>query len=137
MADKLTRSELAAVIILRVIGIGALFATAALLLPMDWMDAIHRFLGLGPMPRGPIVEYLARSLTAFYAALGSIVLLVSLDLQRYRPLAVWLAVLFCLMGCALVAIDWSAGLPAGWTATEGPPTIAVGALLLWLLRKRS
>ena len=45
---------------------------------------------LGPFPTAPIVEYLARSLSAFYALHGVITLVISTDVPRYRPLiGVW------------------------------------------------
>ncbi len=46
---------------------GAVMATAlvAVFLPQDWMAAIHQWLGLGKFPEGIIVDYLARSLSAF------------------------------------------------------------------------
>ena len=63
----MNRSELAIVIILRVIGITGLFAIPAIFLPYSWMNAIHDYMGLGELPDTPIVSYLARSLSAFYA----------------------------------------------------------------------
>jgi hypothetical protein len=48
------------VVFLRIAGVGGLFALAAVVMPMPWMAAIHRWLGLGEMPTGPVVEYLAR-----------------------------------------------------------------------------
>jgi hypothetical protein len=35
------------------------------------MGAARRWLGLGEMPTGPVVEYLGRSLSAFYAVTGA------------------------------------------------------------------
>jgi hypothetical protein len=55
-------------------------------MPMSWMAATHRWLGLGEMPAGPIVEYLARSQSAFYALVGVLCLVMASDLDRYRPL---------------------------------------------------
>ena len=47
-------------ILLGVIGVGLLVATAAVFLPVEWMAAIHRWLGLGEFPDSPITIYLAR-----------------------------------------------------------------------------
>ena len=49
-------------------GVMTLLALPAVFLPQAAMDAIHRSLGLGPLPEGPIVLYLARSLSAFTIA---------------------------------------------------------------------
>jgi len=50
------------------------------------MDGIHHYVGLGEMPKSPIVNYLARSLSAFYAMLGAFTLFISFDINRYRNL---------------------------------------------------
>ena len=57
----MTRIKLLA-IVLRVVGVTTLLALFAVVMPMPWMVATHRWLGLGEMPRDAVVEYLARSL---------------------------------------------------------------------------
>jgi hypothetical protein len=54
--------------------IPGLFGLDAVFVPLSWMDATHRWLGLGEMPTAPVVEYLARSVSAFYAVLGALCL---------------------------------------------------------------
>ena len=76
----MTKSDKALVILLRFVGVGALFALVAVFMPFSWMAATHRWLGLGEMPTGPVVEYLARSLSAFYAVMGALCLVVAADL---------------------------------------------------------
>jgi hypothetical protein len=58
----MTRADKALVILLRFVGVGALFALVAVFMPSSWMAATHRRLGMGEMPTGPVVEYLARFL---------------------------------------------------------------------------
>ena len=62
-AKKLLRS------ILIFNGILTLCALPAVFLPTSLMDSTHRQLGLGPLPDGPIVQYLARSVAGLYAAI--------------------------------------------------------------------
>ena len=71
-------------LLLRVVGITSLFALLAVVMPMPWMEAAHQWLGLGEMPRGNVVEYLARSLSAFYALFGFLCLVLATDIERYR-----------------------------------------------------
>ena len=68
----MTKSDKALVILLRFVGVGSLSALVAVVMPSTWMAATHRWLGLGEMPTGPVVEYLARSLSAFYAVMGAL-----------------------------------------------------------------
>ncbi len=130
----LSRREKIAAGILRVIGCGGLLAFPAILMPLEAMTAIHSRLGLGAVSAAPIVEYLARTTSMFYVVAGIITLVISFDLHRYRPLARlwgWLAVA---KGLAVLVIDLDVGLPVWWTAVEGPSSILIGLLLLWLLR---
>ena len=130
----MTKTDKALVILLRFVGVSALFALAAVLMPVSWMAATHRWLGLGERPTGPVVEYLARSLSAFYAIMGALCLVLTTDLERYRPLVRFLGLAFARMSVVLLGVDLAAGMPWWWTAFEGPPGLPVGALLLFLAR---
>jgi hypothetical protein len=130
----MTRADKALVLLLRIVGVPALFALIAVFMPMSWMAATHHWLGLGEMPTGPIVEYLARSLSAFYAIMGALCLVLANDLQRYRPLVRLLGVAFALMSLVLLGVDMAAGMPWWWSATEGPGGVLFGVLLFVLAR---
>jgi hypothetical protein len=100
------------------------------------MAAIHEHLGLGLFPDGPIVEYLARSTSMFYAAMGGILWVVSRDVQRYRRAVAVLACAMIAGGWLLLTIDLRAGMPMVWTVCEGPFVILLGAATL-ILRARA
>jgi hypothetical protein len=119
-------------ILLWLLGLSMLLAVAPVVMPFSWMVEIHRWLGLGEMPTEPIVEYLARSLSAFYAVFGAVFLFVALDLERYRPLVRFLGITFAVMGVVVTWVDLLAGLPWWWTAFEGPPGVGTGVVLWWL-----
>ena len=57
---------------LRVLGTSSLTAVLFVFAPHSWMDGIHQWLGLGKLPESPVVGYLARSTSAFYAMLGGL-----------------------------------------------------------------
>ncbi len=116
---------------LRVVGTVAGSAALCAVMPLRAMDAVHRALGLGPLPEGPIVEYLARSTSAFYALLGALLWAASLDLARYRPLVRGMGGAFIALGALLLWADVSAGLPLFWQLGEGPLNALFGAILLW------
>jgi hypothetical protein len=98
------------------------------------MAATHRWLGLGEMPTAPVVEYLARSLSAFYALLGALLLVMASDPERYRPLLRFLAGAIVLMSVVFTGIDLSAEMPWWWTTFEGPPGIGMGTWMFFLAR---
>src|SRR5262245_63765930 len=107
----MTKGDKVLVILFRyLLGIGSLFALVPGFVPFSWMAATHRWLGLGEMPTGPIVEYLARSLSAFYALVGALCLVLAADLERYRPLVRFLGVAFALMSLVLFGVDVAAGM---------------------------
>ena len=118
--------------ILRVFGCTSLAALYAVVQPTSWMAATHEWIGLGEFPSEPIVAYLARSLSAFYALVGGLLLLFSTDLVRYRTVIVYVSSAFALLGVALFFIDRSAGLPTAWRLWEGPFVLALGLVMTWL-----
>src|SRR5262249_36745512 len=93
-----------------------------------------RWLGLGEMPAAPVVEYLARSVSAIDALLGALCLVMASDLERYRPLVRFFGAALALIGLVFTAIDVAAGMPWWWTVFEGPLGVSVGALIFFLAR---
>jgi hypothetical protein len=105
-----------------------------MVMPVCWMDAAHRLLGMGPLPAGPVVGYLARSTSAFYAMVGGLLILVSFDIARHRRALAYLGAVHVAFGLALLATDIAEGMPLFWTLAEGPANAAIGVGILVLLR---
>ena len=125
------------VALLRLAGATMVLAFPAMLLPNDWMAATHEWLGLGEFPRRPVVEYLARSIAALYGFHGVLLLMLSSDPLRYRPILWYVAAMNVLFGAMMVVVDAVAGMPLVWTLGEGPPIIAFGLMIGWLIRSLS
>src|SRR6516164_6558611 len=131
----MTTSDRVLVILLRYFfGIPGLFALVPVFMPFSWMAATHRWLGLGEMPTAPIVEYLARSLSGFYAFFGALCLAMSADVERYRRLVQFLGAAIAVMSVVVFGVDWSINMPWWWTAFEGPPGIGFGVFIFYLAR---
>ena len=96
------------------------------------MNAAHQWLGMGALSDQPVVGYLARSTSAFYAILGGLFWALSFDLRRHRPVLRYVGSASVLLGVALFAVDRLEGLPAFWQATEGPIDVGIGIAILWL-----
>jgi len=128
------KSDKVLVFLLRLVGVGSLFALIPVLMPMSWMVATHRWLGLGDMPTDPVVEYLVRDLSAFYALVGALLLVMASDLERYRPLVRFFALALIVLSILFTGVDLAAGMPWWWTASEGPGGVVFGALLFYLAR---
>ncbi len=122
-------------LVLRVIGGFSLLALIFVVAPYSWMNTIHdRWLGMGELSSQPVVGYLARSTSAFYALLGGLLILVSRDPRAYRSVLLYLAWAIMALGVALFFIDQAEGLPPPWSLWEGPFVAAFGVLVLWLTR---
>ena len=121
---------------LRFFGTMSLLAIPFVFVPYSVMDDIHRdWLQLGTLPDEPIVGYLARSLSAFYALVGAIMWKVSFDLRYYRSFLILMTGAITLIGVSLIFIDWYEGLPAMWKWWEGPFIVVMGAVM-WGLSRR-
>jgi hypothetical protein len=131
----MTTPEAALKLILRIVGSVSLLAAIFVFVPYSWMDGIHRWLGMGSLPDVPVVGYLARSTSAFYALLGGLLWVLSSDPGRYRPVLIYLAMAVILFGLMLLGIDWVEGMPLFWRLVEGPYIIILGLAMLLLSRR--
>jgi len=120
---------------LRIGGTSMLLALVFVVAPRAWMEEIHTALGLGVFPDTPIVWYLARSTSAFYAMMGGLYWLASFDMGRQRLLLLFLGWWTVVLGVMLCGIDLWVGLPLSWTLSEGPVVILMGLALLYLISR--
>jgi hypothetical protein len=114
-----------------------MLALAAVIMPRSMMGLAHDWTGLGAIPQGPIVGYLARSASALYVLHGALVVFVSFDVTRYEGLIRFLALASLLHGAVLVGIDIAEAMPLLWRYIEGPLFAASGLVILWLQRRRT
>jgi hypothetical protein len=121
-------------ILLTLTGIAMTLALPTALLPVEWMAAVHLWLGLGEMPRGPIVEYLARSCSLLYGYEGCLFLYLARDPLRHTRLIGYLGWVTAGFSLAMFAVDAAAGLPLSWTLSEGPPAAVLGVAIALLAR---
>lgn len=112
-----------------------LCAAPCSLLPFEWMDRVHGWLGLGPLPDAAVTRYLTRSLSLVYALHGAVLLAITRDWPRHRPLVPTMAYLHAALGAGLVLVDLTAGVPWWWAASEGPGLIGYAAVVLLVYRR--
>lgn len=97
-----------------------------------FMDGQHsRMVGDGSTPGEPVVGYLARSTSAFYALMGGLLWVLSFDLPRYRSVLIYLGVAFTLFGVLLGVFNWVEGMPRFWSICEGPFDIVFGLVIFF------
>ena len=136
---KRPHAETALLVVLRYIGTVSLLSLVAVFMPYDWMDRIHRLLGLGALPDEPIVGYLARTLSAFYALLGALLWWLSFDLHRHRGTLIFLGMAFIIFGAIAMWVDLTERMPFIWRIAEAPIVIVFGVVIFalsWQLKPR-
>lgn len=121
-------------LLLRIGGLATSAAFLAVFLPADWMASTHEALGLGPFPRAPLVDYLARSIALLYGFHGILMFIVAGDPVRYRPIVTYIAAMDLIFGVAIAIIDIHAGMPWYWTIGESVPITVMGVLIAVLDR---
>ncbi len=123
------------VLLLRIGGGLACTAVFAVFLPTEWMAATHHWLGLGEFPDAPVTQYLARSVSVFYAMFGGLTILAARDVFRYGPVITYLALVTMVFGVVITGVDVVAEMPTYWILGEGPPTFVIGLVILLLNRR--
>ena len=121
--------------LLYVMGVVMSMAFVAVVMPTSAMVAIADWLGVGPLQRSPLTEYLTRSLSAMYGVLGVLHLYLARDVIRYLDVIVVIGWLTVLAGVIVTVVDFTAGMPPLWSWSEGPPTVLVGLAYIWLARR--
>lgn len=132
MGTPMNRYERTLVILLRLDGIIMLAALLPSLMPLAWMQTIHRYLGMGDLPDGPIIGYLTRSLSLMYAMHGAVLLFLSWDIRRFLPVVKFVAILTIIFGLWLTALDVVVSMPSFWITSEGPSLFILYCVVLWL-----
>jgi hypothetical protein len=122
---------------LRLLGCIDLLALIAVVMPLEWMSRINELCGLEAFPDSQIIGYLARTTSALYAVYGALMLFISCDVVRYRPLIRFMGIVAFVHGIVLLGIDISVGMPLFWTMLEGPAFAAMGLVVIWLQRSNS
>jgi hypothetical protein len=109
--------------LLRIVGGICLLAIVPLWMPRAWIEACHRFIGLGEFPAAPIAEYLARYASALSAFYGGLLVALSFDVRRHLPIIRYQAF-------AIMALSASGAVVGGWA---GMPFWFVGgdAIACW------
>lgn len=121
--------------LLGIVGGMACLALVAVVMPTSWIEAGAELTGVGPFPDSPLTQYLARSLSLLYFMFGVLTVYLALNARRYLHEIALIGRLTIVLGLLLTAIDFAVGLPPVWSWGEGPPTVVIGALIVWLSRR--
>ncbi len=130
-----SKHEQALRLILLGIALAEFGAVIGVFMPISLMKTIHSLIGLGAMPEGVLVPYLARSLSAFYMVHAGVTGICALDVRRYSPMIKYLAWAGIAFASMVTYLDIHAGFPWYWTVAEGPGLAVLSVAMLVLLRR--
>lgn len=99
-------------------------------LPREWMERSHAWLGMGPMPQGAVVDFMIRQAAYVYGMHGLLLWWLSRDVLRYRPLIRLIGWTYLSFGPVFLAINWRTGTPLWWTVCD---PLVTGGFGVWLL----
>jgi hypothetical protein len=123
------------VAVMRVSGVVMMFSLIFVFCPFSWMVRTNGWLGMSQeLIYTPVASYLIRTLSGMYAIIGGLFLFISYDLPRYRDLMRFLGTIAIAAGIGITILDTILRLPFAWTALEGPMTIGLGVIILYLSR---
>lgn len=123
--------------LLRLAGFVEILAFFAVVMPRSWMEVSHSWLGLGEMPRGPIIMFMIRQSSYAYGMHGVSLWILASNVQRFQPLVVFNGLAFLLAAPVFFLIDYSYGMPWFWTLIDTLGCAFFGAALLLLNREGS
>jgi hypothetical protein len=129
----MTAAERHLIWFLRASAVMLMAAAPAVVMPSACMRTIGAWLGL-EVPDSPLVEYLTRSVSAVYAALGAYCWILSGDVRRYLPLLRFMVPLTALFDVTLIALDVMIPMPIAWTVGEAAAIVGWTIALWWLVR---
>ena len=118
-------------VLLRLAGAIEILAFIAVVMPRSWMEISHEWLGLGQMPRGPVLMFLIRQASYTYGMHGVSLWVLALDVKRFRPLIILNGIAYLLAAPVFAVIDYTAGMPLWWTMGDAVGCGGLGAILLW------
>src|SRR5438045_6071164 len=123
--------------LLRLAGTFEILAFIAVVMPRSWMEVSHAWLGMGKMPAGPLIMFMIRQASYSYGMHGISLWVLSLNVNRFRPLVILNGISYLLAGPIFFLIDWSSRMPTWWTVEDSVDCAVLGAAILWLSLKRS
>jgi hypothetical protein len=132
MTTNHTEAQRAQAWLLRVGGATEILAFVAVVMPRSWMATAHAWLGLGEMPRGPVLIFLARQASFVYGMHGILLWIIASDVTRFRPLVVFTGISFLIAAPVFFIIDYTAGMPLWWTIGDSFGCGFFGAAILLL-----
>src|SRR2546422_2806717 len=118
--------------LLRLAGSVEILAFFAVVMPRSSMEVSHAWLGLGEMPRGPIIMFMIRQASYTYGMHGVSLWVLASDVARFRTLVLLNGIAYLLAAPVFFLIDFTSRMPCWWTVGDawGCGVLGIAVLLL-------
>ena len=87
------------------------------------------------MPGGPLTMFMIRQASYSYGMHGVSLWVLSMNVNRFRPLVKLNGIAYLLAGPVFFLIDYSSGMPTWWTISDSLGCALMGAALLLLIQR--
>jgi hypothetical protein len=115
---------------LRFLAILQILTAGIAVIPLEWIDAWHAWVGLGAMSHDPMLRYVVRGGAFVQGAIGVLLWIMASDVARYRPLILATGVIYLIAGPAFYFIESIAHMPRFWCVLDSVSCLVVGGVLL-------
>ena len=115
-------------------GLCEVLAFIAVVMPREWMEISHAWIGMGEMPQGKLLMFMIRQASYAYGMHGVSLLILATNVVCFRPLIVFNGIAFLLAAPVFFLIDYPLGMPWWWTVSDAVGCGFVGVALLLLTR---
>ncbi len=113
-----------------VAAIGCLTSVVGLVLPLSAWEGLAATFGVESLPDSPLFMYVARLLSAMFAATGVFLILLALDPLKYGVLVPFTAVAAICLGVVCGITGSVTPMPIWWYLGDAVSCLAFGALTL-------
>ena len=122
-------------LVLHLFGWTSVLAFFPFVMPWSWMAIIHEWLGMGPLPHQPVVEYLARSTSGLCGLYGGLLLVLARDVRRYSSAIAYSAATIIVVSGIGAVFGLRAGMPAWWMVADVAACwLLCGGMLIFVQR---
>jgi hypothetical protein len=118
---------------LRLLAILQILTAGIVIMPLEWIDAWHAWVGLGVMSHDPMLRYVVRGGAFVQGGIGVLLWIMASDVTRYRPLIVATGAIYLIAGPSFYLIDSIALMPRFWCLLDSISCLLEGGILLALV----
>ena len=125
----------ATIIVLRLLAALQILTASLALIPTASLAKVHAWVGLGPLPESPFLQYVVRGGAFVQGCIGVLIWVMATDVLRYRPLIIATGAIYLACAPVFLLIHLAVKMPAVWCAADTGSCLLTGLVVLTLALK--